>query len=423
MKYTQTEVLQYIFENDVKFIKLFFTDIFGALKSVSIMPGELEHAFASGISFDASSVRGFRGISGSDLFLHPDACTLTVLPWRPQQGRVVRFLSRILNPDGSPFAADGRKILENTVKQAADRGFVCHAGTECEFYLFEVDEQGRPTDKTQDTAGYCDMAPRDKGENIRREICLTLTQMGLEPETSRHEAGPGQHEIVFRHSGIFSAADNLTTFKLAVQTVATRNGLFASFMPKPVENESGNGLHINLSLHRGGENLFSLSPLPDEARQFVAGILRRVREITAFLNPLRNSYRRFGGQEAPKYVCWAPLNRSQLVRIPAGSGEYARMELRSPDPSCNQYLAFSLVLAAGLEGIREKRPLQEPSNFDVYSASKEELNGLEPLPQSLEEAIALAEGSAFVKAALGAPVATAYLNALKAAPDPRFGDL
>ncbi|MDR3283785.1 MAG: glutamine synthetase family protein [Treponema sp.] len=423
MKYTQTEVLQYIFENDVKFIKLFFTDIFGALKSVTIMPGELEHAFASGISFDASSVRGFRGLCNSDLFLHPDAGTLAVLPWRPQQGRVVRFLSHIRNPDGSPFAADSRHILTNTASQAASQGYTCHAGTECEFYLFEVDEQGRATGKTHDAAGYCDLAPKDKGENIRREICLTLTKMGLEPETSRHEAGPGQHEIVFRHSDICSAADNLTTFKLAVQTMVSRNGLFASFMPKPVETQSGNGLHINLSLRRGDANLFNRTPLPNEAAQFVAGILRRVREITAFLNPLRNSYQRFGGQEAPKYVCWAPLNRSQLVRIPAGSGEYARMELRSPDPSCNHYLAFSLILAAGLEGIREKLPLQEPSNFDVYSAPQESLKDLALLPQSLEEAIALAEGSAFVKAALGAPVAAAYLNAIKAAPDPQFGDL
>jgi glutamine synthetase len=309
------------------------------------------------------------------------------------------------------------------VEQAAEQGFVCYTGTECEFYLFERDEKGCPIETTQDSAGYCDMAPRDKGENVRREICLTLTQMGLEPETSRHEAGPGQHEIVFRHSDMFSAADNLTTFKLAVQTIAARNGLFASFMPKPLKNKSGSGLHVNLSLFRGGVNLFGPANLPQEVEQFMAGILCRIREITAFLNPLRNSYQRLGGQEAPKYVCWAPLNRSQLVRIPAGSGDYARMELRSPDPSCNHYLAFALILLAGLEGIAENRPLQAPSNFDVYSGSPEDLKTLELLPQSLEEAIALADASDFVKRAVGEAAARAYLETLKTAPDPQFGDL
>jgi glutamine synthetase len=423
MVYSQKNVLQYIKENDVKFVKLFFTDILGQVKSVSIMPGELEHAFNSGISFDATSVRGFGEICGGDLFLSPDPSTLAVLPWRPQHGRVVRFFCSLKNPDGSPFAADSRRILRGVVDEAAHIGFSCNVGTECEFYLFEVDEKGCPSRFPQDNAGYCDLAPKDKGENIRREICLTLEQMGISPETSRHEVGPGQHEIVFSHSEPITALDNLTTFKLTVKTVAAKNGLFASFLPKPFADRSGSGLHVNLSLYHSGKNLFSLPSLPPEAECFIAGILNRVREITAFTNPLTNSYLRFGGWEAPKYLTWAPLDRSQLIRIPAAQDNYCRIELRSPDPSCNHYLAIALAIAAGIEGIKNQQPLQPAFQGNVYRAAPEMLAGAESLPETLEEAAALAEKSDFVKSVLSEETALSYLRAIKAAEEPEFGEI
>ncbi len=431
MKYTRKHVLQYTAENDVKFIKLFFTDILGFVKSVSIMSNELEHAFESGISFNAASVRGFAGMNAADLYLSPDSDTLAVLPWRPQQGRVVRLFCNVVNPDRTPFAGDSRRILARVAEEAAALGLSCNTGTECGFYLFETDEKGLPTRTPQDTASYCDLAPRDKAENIRREICLTLKQMGLEPETSRHESGPGQQEIVFRHSDILAAADNLTTFKIAVQTVAARNGLFASFLPKPVEGASGSGLHINLSLYRDGKNLFASEGIPlesseqllPEAQWFIAGILRRSREITAFLNPLRSSYARFGAPDAPRYVSWAPVFRSHLVRIPAATGEYARMELRSPDPACNHYAALALVLAAGIEGIRDRQALQPPSAFDACRASPAETAGLEKLPESLAEAAALAETSEFAARVLSGETTRAYIRLLTDGSEPEFGEI
>ncbi len=399
MDYTKKEVLQFVMENDVKFVRLAFTDIFGTLKNISILSSELPRAFDQGISFDASSVDGFMNVEESDLYLHPDPATLAVLPWRPQTGRVVRFYCDITYPDGSPFAGGSRAQLKAAVKDAADMGFTVKIGTECEFYLFEMNELGRPTKIPQDFAGYMDVAPIDKGENVRREICLTLEEMGLFPETSHHETGPGQNEIDFHYSDALTAADNLQTFKFAVRSIAARNGLFASFLPKPLPNESGSGLHINLSLAKNGLNIFKNTPEEHSAdsESFIAGILDRAGDMTAFLNPLTNSYARFGSFEAPAYVTWSHQNRSQLIRIPAAQGEYARMELRSPDPSCNPYTAFTLLIRAGLEGIKKEKKLCPPSNFNAYTATISQLEAIKKLPETLNEALIAAGSSEFIK--------------------------
>lgn len=406
--YTKEEALQYIQENDVKFIKLFFTDIFGSLKSLSIQPSELERAFETGICFDASAVKGFLNICKSDLFIVPDPATLCVLPWRPQTGRVVRFFCNVRYLDGTPFEGDPRLMLKRQVRAAFEKGYEVRIGTECEFYLFKLDEKGEPTHIPHDRAGYCDLAPRDRGENVRREICLTLEQMGVHPETSHHESGPGQNEVDFRCSDPVSSADNLATFKTVVKTIADRYGLFASFMPKPLGEEAGSGLHINVSLFKDGKNLFDCgSPDPDadmplspEAASFIAGLMYRIREITAFLNPYPNSFERFGSYEAPRYISWSRQNRSQLIRLPAAIGDQARFELRSPDPACNQYLAIYLILAAGFEGIEKKRELLPACNIDLTNASPSDIKGLESLPLTQKEAVSLALNSDFVRAVL-----------------------
>ena len=350
---TELEVLRFVQENDVKFIRLAFSDMFGIQKNISVMPDELPRAFETGISFDASAVRGFLNVEQSDLFITPDPSTLSILPWRPSHGRVVRLFCNVNYPDGRPFEGSSRHILQRAVKEAAQMGYVCKIGAECEFYLFETDEKGNPTMNPHDLGGYCDIAPNDKGENVRREICLTLEEMGIHPEASHHEQGPGQNEIDFKYSDAMTAADNLLTFKAAVKSIAARNGLYASFMPKPLPDKSGSGLHVNLSLSQGGRNIFKTAPDEGhcpEAEHFMAGVLDHIREITVFLNPLTNSYARFGAFEAPRYLSWSHQNRSQLIRIPAATGAQSRMELRSPDPSCNPHLAFAMLLQAGATG-------------------------------------------------------------------------
>lgn len=412
MKTTMNEVLQFVGENDVKFIRLAFCDIFGIQKNVSIMPGELPRAFESGISFDASAIRGFMNVEESDLFLVPDPATLSLLPWRPAQGRVVRLFCDIRRPDGEPFEGSTRDVLKAAIKRAADLGYVCKVGAECEFYLFEMDEHGSPTMIPHDRAGYFDLAPLDKGENVRREICLTLEEMGILPESSHHEQGPGQNEIDFKYSDALTAADELITFRSVVKAIAARNGLYASFLPKPFPDRSGSGLHINLSLQKNGQNIFRTprDGHSGEAESFLQGILERVGEVTAFLNPLTNSYARFGSFEAPRYVTWSHQNRSQLIRVPAASGEYSRLELRSADASCNPYLAFALLLHAGLDGIEEKRVLCEPKNLNLYEASPRELAGISTLPANLGEALAEAKESAFVKRILPQKVFHQYIG-------------
>ena len=411
MTNTIKEVLEFVSENDIKFVRLAFCDLFGVQKNIAIMADELAEVFENGISFDASAINGFSNVMNSDLLLFPDPVTLTVLPWRPQQGRVVRFYCDIKNPDGTPFAGDSRYILKKAVKRAEDMGYVCKIGTECEFYLFKTNEDGEPTTKTLDSGGYLDIAPLDKGENIRREICLCLEEMGIHPEASHHEQGPGQNEIDFRFDDALNTADNLLTFKFVVKAIAERNGLFASFMPKPLPDKSGSGLHVNLSLSKNGFNIFNS---PDKVTDgFVAGILERTPEITLFLNPLTNSYERFGKFEAPKFISWSHQNRSQLIRIPAATGERMRFELRSPDPALNPYLAISLIINAGLDGIERKLTLPEPMDVDLYTADSEITSSLATLPKELSEAIVLSENSDFVGKALGEEVLSRFLSAKK----------
>lgn len=412
MKYTKEEVLQFVRENDVKFIRLAFCDVLGVQKNISIMPDELERAFASGISFDASAISGFMNIEKSDLFLYPDPSTLSILPWRPQQGRVVRFFCDIRHPDGSDFEGNTRNILRQAAKRAEDMGLACQIGSECEFYLFETDEKGNSTGVPHDNGGYLDIAPDDKCENIRREICLTLEQMGIYPESSHHEQGPGQNEVVFRYSEALSAADNLLTFKWVVRTVASMNGLYASFLPKPIAEKSGNGLHINLSLSKQGHNIFGSDnqEYSHLAGSFIAGVLDKILDITAFANPTVNSYARLGEFGAPRYISWSHQNRSQLIRIPAATGEYSRMELRSPDPTCNPYLTFALILHAGLDGIQQKLELPNPTDFNLYRAGAGELNGMQVLPGTLKEALDILAQSEFVRQFISPEMLEKYLE-------------
>ncbi|WP_195986381.1 glutamine synthetase family protein [Clostridium sp. D53t1_180928_C8] len=411
MTYAVKEVLEFIEENDVKFIRLAFCDLLGTQKNISIMPNELERAFKEGVSFDASAIKGFADVSKSDLLLFPDPSTLSVLPWRPQQGRVVRFFCDIKTPEKEKFIYDSREILRNMVKRCVVKGYTPYIGTECEFYLFKTDEEGEPTMITHDKGGYFDIAPIDKGENIRREICLCLEEMGIRPESSHHEQGPGQNEIDFKYSDSLTAADNFITFKSVVKAIATRNGLFASFLPKPIADESGNGLHINLSLLKNGANIFENNKFEQEnVQRFIAGILSKAKEITAFLNPLVNSYERFGKFEAPKYISWSHQNRSQLIRIPAATGEKTRMELRSPDSSINPYIAFSLIIGAGLYGIENSIELPEAINENLYTASDEILKKIEKLPENLEEALNIAKTSEFIREIIGEDVLNRYIE-------------
>lgn len=392
MLYSAEDVFEYVQQEDVKFIRLAFCDVTGRQKNISIMPEELERAFSDGISFDASAIAGFGGPVGSDLFLHPIPSTLNVLPWRPSRGKVVKMFCNIRHPDGTPFAMDSRRILSQAIQAAADMGCQVRFGAEFEFYLFKTDENGSPTDQPFDNAGYMDVAPEDKGENIRREICLNLIDMGIQPESSHHEEGPGQNEIDFRYSDAMSAADNAVHFKTVVKTAALRNGLYADFSPKPIYGEAGNGMHINMSVKSNDGR--------DYTDPFLAGVLSHVREITAFLNPTENSYRRLGEHKAPRFITWSPENRSQLVRIPAAKGEYQRIELRSPDPMANPYLAYALLIHAGLDGIRRNLSAPQPVNENLYTADASLTSRLEQLPSTLEEAKQIARGSAFVAAIL-----------------------
>ena len=400
MIYTVEDVYEYVEQEDVKFIRLAFCDISGRQKNISIMPQELKRAFSQGISFDASAIGGFGGVVESDLFLFPIPSTLSLMPWRPSRGKVVRMFCRIRYPDGRPFPLDCRALLGRAIREAQDLGLSVQIGAEFEFYLFKTDVDGNPTTQPFDHAGYMDMAPEDKGENVRREICLTLESMGILPECSHHEEGPGQNEIDFRYSDALTAADNALLFASTVRAVAVSNGLYADFSPKPIAGEAGNGLHINISLLQRGDQPVT--------QYFMAGILDHIREMTAFLNPSEASYRRLGEKKAPRFVTWSPENRSQLIRIPAAQGQYKRMELRSPDPGVNPYLAYALLMYAGLYGISHKLALPPASDFNLYTAPADTLQTLRALPDSLGEAIALAETSPFVRAHLPESVLCAF---------------
>lgn len=398
MIYTAQEVFDFVKEEDVKFIRLAFCDTLGRQKNISILPSELRRAFEDGISFDASAICGFGGAEKSDLLLFPDPSTLNILPWRPSHGKVVRMFCDIRHPDGTPFSRDTRAILRRAVADAKAAGITVQFGAEIEFYLFKTDENGDPTKIPFDHATYMDVAPEDKGENVRREICLTLLDMGIQPESSHHEEGPGQNEIDFRYSDAMRAADDAMNFITVVKATARQNGLYADFSPKPLENESGNGLHINMSV--------KCADGTDRTPAFMAGILAHIRDLTAFLNPSEASYSRFGKCKAPKFVTWSHENRSQLIRIPAAKGEYRRIELRSPDPSANPYLAYALLIWAGLDGIAKDMCPAPAVNLNLLAAPESETREFDTLPGSLEEAVALANGSALVRRVLGEDTAS-----------------
>lgn len=392
MIYTADEIFDFIEQEDVKFIRLAFCDPLGRQKNISIMPSELRRAFDDGISFDASAILGFAGEERSDLLLFPIPSTLNVLSWRPSHGKVVRMFCDIRYPDGTPFECDSRYILKQAIEAAKKKGFSVSFGSEFEFYLFKTDEDGYPTMVPFDRGGYMDVAPEDKGENIRREICLTLIDMGIRPESSHHEEGPGQNEIDFRFSDAMSAADNAVNFVTVVKAAAMHNGLYADFSPKPLDDRSGNGMHINISL--ASTDGF------DHTSQFMAGIMAHIAEITAFLNNRPESYKRLGEMKAPLYVTWSHENRSQLIRIPAAKGEYRRIELRSPDPCANPYIAYAMLIYSGLDGIEKKLECPEPVNLNLYTAPASLTDRLDKLPGSLDEAHEIARHSDFVKSHL-----------------------
>lgn len=388
---TYEDVIEFCEEQDVRFIRLSYFDIYGIQKNVSVLPSELKRAFKEGISFDASAIDGFLDEVHSDLFLYPDPNTMSILPWRSMDGSVIRMYCDIKYPDGTPFERDVRYILKKAVNKAKEMGISVNFGSEFEFYLFKQDENGENTYIPLDQAGYMDIAPLDKGENVRREICLTLSEMGIDPEVSHHEMGHGQNEIDFRYSSALQAADNAATFKWVVQAIANMQGLVADFSPKPINDQPGNGMHINMSVENHEELMMP----------FMAGILNRIEEMTLFLNPIKDSYKRLGKDKAPQYISWSYQNRNQLIRIPA-THSTNRIELRSPDCSCNIYLAYALLICAGLEGIEKK--LETIPCTDVAT------NDLKRLPQDLKEAKRKASESEWLRDILGKDVVDIYVG-------------
>ena len=383
------ELMQYIEEEDVKFIRLAFCDVFGNRKNISVMPEELKHALEYGVAIDASLIPGFGDESFSDLFLHPDPSTTTLLPWRPDSGKVISLYCDITYQDGTVFENDTRSILKKAVKEASDEGLSFTFGSRMEFYLFKLDENGEKTIIPYDNAGYMDVAPMDKGENVRREICLTLERMGIIPRSSHHEAGPGQNQIDCQPSDPVSAADNACMFRNVVRTIAGRNGLWADFSPKPLVNLPGNGYHISIACSRDGKT--------DVLPNVIAGILDNIYDTTVFFNSTEKSYERFGGSKAPRYISWSSENRSSLIRIPPASAEHHYAQLRSPDPLANPYLAFAILIYAGLEGIRNDLELTTPANINFSHADRNILSGYKTLPLSLDEARQAAMNSEFVR--------------------------
>ncbi|MGD1819980.1 MAG: glutamine synthetase family protein [Pleomorphochaeta sp.] len=395
----QYEISNFIEENNVKFIRLAFCDIYGNLKNISISSDELDKAFDSGISFDASSVKGFLNVEKSDLMLFPDPETLQILPWRPSSGKVVMMYCDIKYPDNTPFEGDGRYLIKNLNKKIKKEGLSFKIGSECEFYLFKLNEQGNPSHVPLDNGTYLDFAPKDKGENIRRDICLTLQEMGFHTERSHHENGPGQMEIDFSYSNLLNSADNLTTFKSVVKSTASLNGLFASFLPKPIEEASGNGLHVNISIR--AQEAVDNSQL---RKYMIGGILKHSKEISIFTSPIYNSYQRLGRCEAPNRIGWGYENRSTTIRIPRTKGKYNRLEVRNPDTSANPYITFTLICEAALEGIINKIDPPEPIDINAFENTTGEF-----LPKTMEEAIDLAKNSEFLKRVLPQKLIDTYL--------------
>jgi len=418
-RYTKDDIFRMVEEEDVEFIRLQFTDIFGTLKNIAITSSQLEKALDNKCMFDGSSVEGFVRIEESDMYLYPDYDTFEIFPWRPQQGKVARLICDVYTPDGKPFEGDPRWILKKTIKEANEMGYRFDVGPECEFFLFHTDDNGLPTTLSHEKAGYFDLGPNDLGENIRRDMVLTLEEMGFEIEASHHEVAPAQHEIDFKYDEVLKTADNIQTFKMTVKTIAKRHGLYATFMPKPKFGISGSGMHINMSLAtEEGKNIFADENgkigLSDDAYHFIAGIMKHARGMSAITNPLVNSYKRLvPGYEAPVYIAWSAKNRSPLIRIPASRGNGTRVELRNPDPTANPYLVLALCLAAGLDGIKNKIEVPESVDCNIYEMTPGERRaaGIENMPADLKEAVDCLVADEFLCSILGEHITTKYVEA------------
>lgn len=412
MVYTNQEVLQFVRENDVKFVKLMFCDINGELRNISILAPQLERIFEDGLYFNASKIAGVASESGEDLYLKPCARTLTVLPWRPQQGRVARLFCNIVKSDGKPYDCDSRQFLQTAVDYASSKGYNFTFGTSCEFYVFEQDEKGRPTDIPIDNAGYCYAYPQDKGENIRREICLALEQMGITPESSRHESGPGQCEIDFNFDDAMSAADNYMTFKNVVSSVSGQYGYHASFKPKPIDNDYGSGLHISIIVKKFGKNIIKSQngEFSDEFKYMTAGILEKAIDMSLFTNSTENSYKRLGTLNAPKSISWSTFDNGSLLFAPQGHSKEGMLILRSPDNMCNIYYTLGLVIYSCLYGIENKLELCEPMNTPSSEITNEEIGRLKFFPSSLEQSVCLAKESGFLKSVMPESLLQAYIK-------------
>lgn len=418
--YTKQDIMRKIDEEDIEFIRLQFTDMFGSLKNVAITSSQLEKALDNKCMFDGSSIEGFVRIEESDMYLYPDLDTFEIFPWRPQQGKVARLICDVYKADGTPFEGDPRYVLRRVLKEAENMGYTFDVGPECEFFLFHTDDNGRPTTISHEKAGYFDISPLDLGENARRDMVLTLEDMNFEIEASHHEVASAQHEIDFKYGPALSTADNIMTFKLVVKTMAKKHGLFASFMPKPLYGVNGSGMHTNMSLTRNGKNIFhdpeGENGLSKEAYYFIAGIMKHIKGMTAIANPLVNSYKRLvPGHEAPVYIAWSATNRSPLIRIPAARGAGTRIELRSPDPAANPYLLLALCLAAGLDGIKNQLEPPKAVNGNIFELTEREMKRakIESLPEDLQQAVFAMEADPFIKATLGEHVFNKYVEAKK----------
>lgn len=417
--FTKEEILKIAKEENVRYIRLQFTDLFGMIKNVEIPVRQLEKALDNQIMFDGSSIEGFVRIEESDMYLYPDLTTWLIFPWEANQSKIARLICDVHLPDGTAFPGDPRGILKKILGEAKKLGFTAmNVGPEPEFFLFKTDPSGNPTMELNDNGGYFDLSPVDLGENCRREIVLTLEEMGFEIEASHHEVAPGQHEIDFKYADAVEAADQIQTFKLVVKNIAKKHGLYATFMPKPLFGVNGSGMHCHQSLFRGKDNAFydekDERGLSETAKQYLAGILKHAYSFAAITNPIINSYKRLvPGYEAPSYIAWSEKNRSPLVRVPASRGMSTRIELRNPDPSANPYLALGVMLAAGLDGIKNRLELCDPVNQNIYQmteAEKERI-GITSLPKDLEEAISALEGNEVITSVLGEHISNHFIIA------------
>lgn len=417
-KYTREDIYKIIEEEDVEFIRLQFTDMFGHFKNMAVTTSQLEKVLNNKILIDGSLIQGFIRIEEADMYLYPDLDTFEIFPWRPQQGKVARFICDVYKIDGTPFEGDPRYILKNVINQANEMGYDFFVGPECEFFLFHSDDNGQPTTLSHERGGYFDMGPIDLGENARREIVLTLEDMGFEIESSYHEIAPAQHEIDFKYAQALKAADDIMTFKLVVRTIAKRHGLHATFMPKPKYGENGSGMHVNMSLStKDGKNIFNDQSdklgLSKEAYYFMAGIMQHIKGMTAITNPIVNSYKRLvSGYEAPFYISWSAVNKNQLFRIPIERGNNTRIELRSPDSASNPYLVLAICLAAGLDGIKNKLNPPESINKNLINMKDNEIEQLkiDKLPLSLKSALNEFENDKFIKNVLGERFMQKYIK-------------